>query len=96
MGTEKKANFGSMEATFGMQATIGGQSDFMFVTINRFRSPGKYRPVYKSECKTPSAGVFEWTTLTIDTDTLANADDHMEILFQIWLHKTNGNHKKVS
>jgi len=63
-----------------MHGKIPGQSDYMFVTINRFKSPGKYQPVYKSETKTPQVGKYKWNIATVDTDTLCDNRDDQEML----------------
>jgi len=81
MGQEKKADYGSVISTFGMKATCPGQSSNMFVTINKFIGPGKYKPVYKSECKPVIGATYNFNVNTIDTDTLAENRDDQEILF---------------
>ena len=64
-----------------MHGKIPGQTDYMFVTINRFKGPGKYHPVYKSETKTPMVGKYKWNLTTIDTHTLCDDDNDQDILF---------------
>jgi len=51
----------------------------IFFTVNKFRSPGKYTPVYKSECKQKTRRTFEFNKLGLDTDTLCDNDDDQEI-----------------
>ena len=53
----------------------------MFVTINKFMGPGKFKPVYKSEVKSVVGPLYKFNTTTIDTDTLADGRDDQEILF---------------
>ena len=79
-----------------MKGLFAGSSDNLFITINKFLGPGKYKPVYKSECKTPMGGAYNFNIHTIDTDTLAENRDDQDILFQVWLHKISGNHKKFT
>jgi len=72
MAEEKSPSHGSTSVTFGMLGKIPGQTDYIFVTLNKFKSPGKYVPIYKSEVKTPLIGKYKWNVLTIDTHTLCD------------------------
>lgn len=49
-GEEKKPNYGANEALFqlDLQSSV---NDNVFIVINKFKSPGKYAPVYKTETK---------------------------------------------
>jgi hypothetical protein len=49
MGSEKKSNYGAYEAAFLLECNVAG-SGIVFALINKFKSPGKYHPVYKTEC----------------------------------------------
>ena len=78
MANEKKPDFGKYVASFKVDITGDGQSNIFF-TVNKFRSPGKYQPIYKSECKGKNRKTYEFNKLTIDTDTLCENDDDQEI-----------------
>jgi len=69
-----------------------------FVVISRAKEQGKYQPVYKSEAKGSMGGKITWNQILLDTDTLCNADNFCEILFQIFQFNDNGsgNHKKLA
>ena len=47
----------------------------MFITINKFLGPGKFKPIYKSECKTAMGAKYTFNITTIDTDTLCENRD---------------------
>lgn len=68
MGNEKKAGYGAREAVFGIEYT--GSNGLVFLTINKFKSPGKFYPVYKSETKSRPYNY----DIEIDTDTLCDAN----------------------
>ena len=98
MAEEKKADYGRMQASFTVSAGLSSQ-DFganFFMTINKFKSPGKYQPVYKTETKPQAQGaVVQWNKLLIDTDTLCDSDYSQEIMVQVFKYNSRGNHKKV-
>ena len=73
MGTEKKANYGANEANFQVECTMNN-SGLVFALINKFKSAGKYHPVYKTECVSKEGGKFSYG-VTIDTDTLCDDID---------------------
>ena len=60
------------------------------------QAPGNFKPVFKTETKTPMQGRHTWNTIIIDTDTLCDNIDDQEILLQIFNHNPNGNHSKIS
>ena len=77
MATEKKQNYGKTLCTFTVDIDKKGMvHDPIFFTISKYRSPGKYQPVYKSECKKKLKGKFKFNRASIDTDTLC--DDNPE------------------
>jgi hypothetical protein len=49
MASEKKPDYGKFEANFKIECNMD-DSGYVFVLINKQKSPGKYHPVYKTEC----------------------------------------------
>lgn len=96
MAQEKNADYGKMQVTFEMQAEVSGNSNGMFATLNRFKGPGQYQAVFKSEVKPEVGGKHSWNTITIDTDTLCNNINDQEFLVQIFQYQKNGSHVKIS
>ena len=94
MGSEKKANYGASEASFLLEGNIN-HSGMIFALINKFKGPGKYQPVFKTECTPKQNGKFEFGVI-MDTDTLCDANDSQEILVQMFSYDEKGNHKKVT
>ena len=92
---EKKADYGSKIATFGVEYNYRKNNKNLFVVLNKVRGKGKYQPVYKTDCKTETGGRYVFTDIEIDTDTLFNEDDEEECLLQIYKYKEKGNHKRV-
>ena len=64
--------------------------------MNKFKSPGKFQPVHKTECKKKLKGKYSFNKVVIDTDTLCNGRPDDDIMVQIFEYNLNGNHKKVS
>ena len=64
--------------------------------MNKFRSPGKFHPVYKSEVKDKVNDKYVFNTLTIDTDTLCGNDHSQEILIQVWQFNASKSHRRAS
>jgi len=55
---EKKANYGSKLATFGVEYNFNQKNKILFVVVNKIRGKGKYSPVFKTECKTVTGGRY--------------------------------------
>jgi len=66
------------------------------VTLNKFRGPGKFQPVLKTECKEKIRSHYEFNMVTIDTDTLCGGDSNDAIMAQVFQYNSSGSHKKVS
>jgi hypothetical protein len=47
---EKKPNYGANEALIQIDL-LSNTNDNVFVVVNKFKSPGKYIPVFKTETK---------------------------------------------
>lgn len=81
MGTEKKQNYGRTLAMFELQCNLPNSKDVVFITLNKFRTQGKYVPVYKTECIRPAdKGIYKFNTINLDTDTLFNGETDVECL----------------
>ena len=95
MCEEKAPNYGKMQASFVCSARLKNSAN-CFLTISKFRNKGKYNPVYKSECIKKQGQAHSWNKVLIDTDTLCNADNDQDILFQIFAFDRSGQgkHKK--
>jgi hypothetical protein len=78
MANEKKAGYGTTEASFLLECQLSGSGD-VFVLISRLLAPGKYHPVYKTECAPKEQGRYEFGVI-IDTDTLCDGKDDKEIM----------------
>ena len=76
MALEKKANFGNITSTFTIDVKLSGIKDIIFLTLNKFKSRGKYSPVWKTECLEPNNGVFGFNSIGLDTDTLFNGEEN--------------------
>ena len=64
--------------------------------INKFKSPGKFAPVFKTETKPAQRGKHSFDMVQIDTDTLCDDNDNQEILIGVFAYNSSGNHKKIS
>ena len=82
-------------ATFECKASLSNINENCFLTINKFKSPGKFQPVFKSECKPQIQGKTPWNKIITTTDTLCDHDFDQDIMFQVFKYSPNGNHKKV-
>ena len=51
MALEKKADFGKTQVQFVVSANVNGGGSANFLVISRFRGPGQYQPILKSETK---------------------------------------------
>ena len=71
---EKKPNYGANEAIFQIDLQSSTR-DNVFIVINKFKSPGRYIPVFKTETKPQERGKHSFTQILIDTDTLCNDND---------------------
>lgn len=72
MANEKKQDYGKMQIQFQVSAEVKDPSGNCFLTLNRFKGPGKFQPVYKTECKPLMKGRFTWNMIIMDTDTLCD------------------------
>ena len=55
-GEEKKRSQGAQTAVIKLQGNISSESGPIFFILWKFLSPGKYKPVYKSEIKSLERG----------------------------------------
>lgn len=55
-GEEKKRSAGSQTAVIKLEGNISQESGPVFFIMWKFMSPGKYKPVYKSEIKSQQRG----------------------------------------
>lgn len=88
---EKKAGVGQT-ASCKFQGEIS-DSGYLFFIVWKQLSPGKYKPVYKSEIKPQNRGRQDWNEFKIDTQTLCNADEEQEIKLDFFRSVSSGNHK---
>lgn len=51
MAQEKKSDYGKTQATFKLAAKLKKQCANTFLTINKWKGPGQFQPVVKTECK---------------------------------------------
>ena len=51
------------------------------MTINKYKSPGKFHPVYKSEVKLELNGIYTWNCIFTDTSTLCDNEFNQDIMF---------------
>jgi hypothetical protein len=58
MALEKKANYGNIMSTFTIDVKLAGTKDIIFLTLNKFKSRGKYSPIWKTECLEPKNGLY--------------------------------------
>lgn len=65
------------------------------MTVNKFKSPGSYQPVFKTEAKPQANQVVVWNKIMIDTDTLCDNNYTQEIMVQIFKYNSRGSHKKM-
>lgn len=92
---EKKANYGSKLATFGIEFNYNEANKLVFVVVNKVRAKAKIQPVFKTECKRSKGGKYTFEDIQIDTDTLFDEDDDKECLIQAYKYKENGYHNKL-
>ena len=65
------------------------------MTINKFKSPGNYQPVFKTETKPQANQLITWNKIMVDTDTLCDNNYDQEIMIQIFKYSPKGSHKKM-
>ena len=95
-GEEKKSNYGANEASFYIECQVQC-SGMVFVTVNRFKSQGKFLPAYRTETKPKDrTGKYTYDIVRMDTDTLCGDNDHQDICFQVFHYNSNGSHRKLS
>ena len=83
MATELKNNYDSETCTFSTEY-LCSESDHIFLVFNKFKSPGNYQPIYKTECKLPSMKMYSFNATTIGTDTMFGGHDDQECLIQVF------------
>ena len=64
--------------------------------FNKYKSRGKYAPVYKTVSMLPRVNKYSFSAVTLGTDTLFGGYDDQECLVQAFVFKLNGSHKKVA
>ena len=50
-------------------------TEYVFLVFNKMKSPGKYMPIYKTECKLPKVKVYTYGTVTLGTHTMFGGHD---------------------
>lgn len=60
MAQEKKSNYGATESLFAIELSNVKNGGNVFVVLNKFKSPGKFQPVYKTETKPSSKGTYSF------------------------------------
>ena len=73
-GEEKQRNHGSQTAVIKIQGSITQESGPVFFILWKFLSPGKYKPVYKSEIKSQERGKQNWNEISLDLHTICSDD----------------------
>lgn len=62
MALEKKSDYGKTQASFILSSRLNvSYGATAFLVISRFKSPGKFQPVYKSEAKGALNGKVTWS-----------------------------------
>ena len=79
VGKEKKFDYGQIGCSFVMEAFLD-TDDYIFATINKPIGNGKYKPVFKSECKVKHEGSISWNHINSDTDSLADSDESFDLM----------------
>lgn len=71
--------------------------DFMncFIVINKQQEPGKFIPVYKTECLNSQNCKVKFRNVIMDTYKLCNANLSQQVMFVAFQYQNNGNHKKI-
>lgn len=75
MVEEKKANYGSKIATFGIEYNFIQKNKTLFIVVNKLKGKAKYSPIFRTDNKTAERGKYVFSDIQIDTDTLFNEDD---------------------
>lgn len=73
-----------------------GRDDYAFLVFKKVISPRKYSRIYKTECKVPKMNKFEYSMVTLGTDTMFSGHDDQECIIELFKYFPNGNHKKIS
>ena len=81
---EKKANYGSTMAHFGIDYLYSNKSATLFVVIDKIKVNGTNQPVFKTDCKKCIQGKYEFNGIQIDTDTLFDDDEEQDCLVQVY------------
>jgi len=92
---EKKADYGSKLATFGIEYHHTNRGLTLFVVVDKIKNNGKTQPVFKTDCKRCTNGKYEFHGIEVDTDTLFDDDEDKDCLIVVYQYKENGYHKRV-
>jgi hypothetical protein len=65
----------------------------LFFLVWKQLSPGKYKPVYKSEIKSADRGKQTWNEFTSDLHNLCSDDKDREVKIDFFKSSSDGNHK---
>jgi len=76
-----------------LQGSITSESGPILFLIWKFLSPGKYKPVYKSEIKSQERGKQNWNEFSSDLHNLCSDDKDQEIKIDFYRSSTDGAHK---
>ena len=71
---ERKPDYGKFQCGFSLSLKTSKPGP-VFFTLNQFIGPGRFQPVYKSECVNQLKGKFTFSQVVIDTDTLCRNDE---------------------
>lgn len=78
---EKKPDYGSKIASFNVEYNYSDKNQILFIVVNKMKARGKkYQPVFKTECKRASSGVYMFPDIKVDTDTLFDDDEDQDCL----------------
>ena len=92
MSKELKADEGAFQCDFYVEGKVK-EAGYCFCVVNKERSKGQFKPVYKTECKAKEDGKHSWNIIISDTDTLAERNPMKKVLFQIFKFDEVGKHK---
>ena len=92
-GEEKQRTSGSQTAMVKLEGFITQETGPVFYIVWKFLSPGKFKPVYKSEIKSQDRGKQNWNEFSIDLHNLCSDDKGQEVKLDFFKSSTDGNHK---
>ena len=81
---DERQGMNNEEMSFKLSSRFSDNSGMNFFFINKFLSPGNYKPIYKSEIMAAQNGVFSWKTCSALTSEMCNEDPDREIKIEFY------------